>query len=142
MGGLGAVGLGLPITEVARPWSPMFMPIRRREQLVFGKTGIAIVALTLVAHSGALKTFQMFGGVLLQALFFSLSFKDSDKAADIFVRSAEAILNRVLGNGLVMILSAKVVLKNSLADDHIAQEQFVRAWARYAATNSHEKGKP
>jgi len=62
----------------------------------------------------------MFGGVLLQALFFLLSFKDSDKAADIFVGSAEAVLNCVLRNGLVMILSAEVVLKNNLADDHIA----------------------
>jgi hypothetical protein len=35
----------------------MFVPIRRREQLVFGETGIAKVALTLVAHGGALKIF-------------------------------------------------------------------------------------
>ena len=140
MGGFGAVVLGL-LTEVARPWSPMFMPIRRREQLVFGETGIAIVALTLVGHGGALKTFQIFGGVLPQALFFSLGFKDSDEAADVFVGSAETVLNCVLRNGLAVILPAEVVLKNNLADDHIAQQHFVRAWAGHAATNSHEKGK-
>jgi len=77
---------------------------------------------------------------LLKAFFSRLGFNDGDEAADVFVGSAEAVVGRVLRNKLVVILSAKVVLKNHLADDHIAQQQFVGVCAGRAATNPNEKG--
>ena len=69
----------------------------------------------------------MFDGLLPQVSFSSFGSKGSDKTTNIFVGSAESILDRVLRNELIVILSAEVVLKKNIINDHIAEEYFVRA---------------
>src|SRR3569833_321360 len=118
----------------------MSMSISRCKQLVFSRTGVLIVASTPLARGCALEILQILAGHPLQTLSAKLGLKAGDQAANVLVRPAEVVVDCILGHEGIGILFAQAVL-NSLADDHIAQQRFVCARARYAAANPDKKGK-
>src|SRR3569833_3411885 len=118
----------------------MSMSISRCKQLVFSRTGVLIVASTPLARGCALEILQILAGHPLQTLSAKLGLKAGDQAANVLDRPAEFVVDCILGHEGIGILFAQAVL-NSLADDHIAQQRFVCARARYAAANPDKKGK-
>ena len=116
------------------------MAITRAEKLVLGSPGVIILCSETLAGSRGLELLEKASSSLLKPLSAIGGLELSQQDAKVLIRLRHAVLGAIFGFEFVRILSAKVVLHNDIADDHIAQQDFLGAGMRDPATDSDKKG--
>jgi hypothetical protein len=75
---------------------------------------------------------------LLQLLETSISAKCCEQAADVFVWPPQIYLDSILAHKLVGVLPAKIVLNDSIANDHVAEYDLAVITKRHTASHANK----
>ena len=109
------------------------------EKLVFGSPGVIIFCSVILSGRRGLELLEKVSSSLLKPLSAIGGLELNQQGAKVLIRLGHAVLGAIFGFEFVRILSAKVILHDGIADDHVAQQDFLGAVLRDTAADSDKK---
>jgi hypothetical protein len=120
----------------------MFVTMLRREELILLHSRVVVLAPAPSVVDFALELMEKMVYSILELVLATIRLKGSHQVTNVFVGTAKAILNSILPQEFVWILTSEIILYGHLTDHHVAQKDLALFQARRSAAHTNEQGEP